>query len=131
MEEEIERLDGSLRESQKVLNGAREELNKLNNDLRNGKISATDYNTEFDRLTGNISVVEQDIAKTNAKIKEQNNLLDIATDIAQEHTETLQGLEGQQNAVGAQVQQLEEKYRQGLITEGEYLEQKKALWQEY
>lgn len=131
MEEEIERLDDSLRESQKVLNGAREELNKLNNDLRNGKISATDYNTEFDRLTGIISVVEQDIAKTNAKIKEQNNLLDIATDIAQEHTETLQGLEGQQNAVGAQVQQLEEKYRQGLITEGEYLEQKKALWQEY
>ena len=99
MEEEIERLDGSLRESQKVLNGAREELNKLNNDLRNGKISATDYNTEFDRLTGIISVVEEDIAKTNAKIKEQNNLLDIATDIAQEHTETLQGLEGQQNAV--------------------------------
>ena len=131
MEEEIERLDGSLRESQKVLNGAREELNKLNNDLRNGKISATDYNTEFDRLTGIISVVEQDIAKTNAKIKEQNNLLDIATDIAQEHTETLQGLEWQQNAVGAQVQQLEEKYRQGLITEEEYLEQKKALWQEY
>ena len=131
MEEEIERLDDSLRESQKVLNGAREELNKLNNDLRNGKISATDYNTEFDRLTGIISVVEQDIAKTNVKIKEQNNLLDIATDIAQEHTETLQGLEGQQNAVGAQVQQLEEKYRQGLITEGEYLEQKKALWQEY
>ncbi|MBB1557516.1 MAG: tape measure protein, partial [candidate division SR1 bacterium] len=131
MEEEIERLDGSLRESQKVLNGAREELNKLNNDLRNGKISATDYNAEFDRLTGIISVVEQDIAKTNAKIKEQNNLLDIATDIAQEHTETLQGLEGQQNAVGAQVQQLEEKYRQGLITEEEYLEQKKALWQEY
>ena len=131
MEEEIERLDGSLRESQKVLNGAREELNKLNNDLRNGKISATDYNAEFDRLTGIISVVEQDIAKTNAKIKEQNNLLDIATDIAQEHTETLQGLEWQQNAVGAQVQQLEEKYRQGLITEEEYLEQKKALWQEY
>ena len=131
MEEEIERLGGSLRESQKVLNGAREELNKLNNDLRNGKISATDYNTEFDRLTGIISVVEQDIAKTNAKIKEQNNLLDIATDIAQEHTETLQGLEWQQNAVGAQVQQLEEKYRQGLITEEEYLEQKKALWQEY
>jgi hypothetical protein len=82
MEAEIERLSGANREMQKVIQQARQEMNDLNEDLKNGKISATNYNSEFDRLSGIIAVAEQDIAKTNVKIKEQSELIDIATRIA-------------------------------------------------
>lgn len=82
MEEEIKRLDDANREMQKVVNEARNELNDLNEDLKNGKISSSEYNVEFERLSGIIATAEQDIAKTNAKIAEQNALLSISTGIA-------------------------------------------------
>ena len=131
MEAEIERLSGANREMQKVIQQARQEMNDLNEDLKNGKISATNYNSEFDRLSGIIAVAEQDIAKTNVKIKEQSELIDIATSIAWEHTETLNALEGKQNVILAQLQELNEKQREGIITEEEYTEQKKLLLGEY
>lgn len=131
MEEEIKRLDDANREMQKVVNEARNELNDLNEDLKNGKISSSEYNVEFERLSGIIATAEQDIAKTNAKIAEQNALLSISTGIAWNHSATLWELEGKQNAIQAQLQALSEKYNNNQITEQAYLEQKKLLITEY
>lgn len=131
IEEEIEKLDGRVREMKKVADGTREAIEDLNEDLKNGNITADEYNIEFERLTGILKVAEKDIAELNAKIKEQNELLGIATSIAGGHSEALAFLEGRQNAIQDQLQDLHEKYKQGILTEQEYLDQKKALGEEY
>lgn len=126
-EEEIERLNWSNREMQKVLDWAKNELNQLNEKLKNGKISSSEYSLEFDRLSWIISVAEQNIAKTNVEVKEQNDLLDIATEIAGNHSKILWELEGQQNAIQAQLIDLSDKFRDGAISENEYLNKKEEL----
>ena len=94
---------------EKVISKTQENLNKLNEDFRNGKISSEDYNREFEKFSGIIATAQGDIAKYNKELEQQQALLDLNNEITAEHTKTLAELNQQEQQIQSQIESLREQ----------------------
>ena len=130
IEWEIAKLDERIRTMEKVISKAQENLNKLNEDFRNGKISSEDYNREFEKFSGIIATAQGDIAKYNKELEQQQALLDLNNEITAEHTKTLAELNQQEQQIQSQIEALREQRNLWIITEEEYRQKLSELIEE-
>ena len=130
IEWEIAKLDERIRTMEKVISKAQENLNKLNEDFRNGKISSEDYNREFEKFSGIIATAQGDIAKYNKELEQQQALLDLNNEITAEHTKTLAELNQQEQQIQSQIESLREQRNLWIITEEEYRQKLSELIEE-
>ena len=130
IEWEIAKLDERIRTMEKVISKAQENLNKLNEDFRNGKISSEDYNREFEKFSGIIATAQGDIAKYNKELEQQQALLDLNNEITAKHTKTLAELNQQEQQIQSQIEALREQRNLWIITEEEYRQKLSELIEE-
>ena len=130
IEWEIAKLDERIRTMEKVISKAQENLNKLNEDFRNVKISSEDYNREFEKFSGIIATAQGDIAKYNKELEQQQALLDLNNEITAEHTKTLAELNQQEQQIQSQIEALREQRNLWIITEEEYRQKLSELIEE-
>ena len=130
LEWEIAKLDERIRIAGKVISETQRNLNNLNEDFRNGKITSEAYNREFERLSGIVATAQGDIANYNKELDQQQALLDLATGFTSEHTARLAELTEQEKKLQDQGELLREQRSLWIITEEEYRQKLSELIEE-